>query len=512
MIANIDLIIRGISMSGEIPHIVDIRDAPFNAVPSADTGTPVDASAAINAAIEAYTLNRQDAYTAAAPTILIPPADGYWYLANPIRVTRSCRIMGAGGSNMYGASRLRPGIGVNAIEIIADHRDGRETAGGHGTIISNLSIRPRYPNSVTRDDAYGIYSNTQVHLHHLHVKDFGNDNICIDASSGGSLGLDKTPHGNADGTMHGNAVGWTALDVRSDDSRRNGFRVVGDNAHGGCGIIINTSGNNGCGVIDQTYYGNNFISPHFGGNGFLVENGVHNIITSSGTVEWPRIFICYRIHTSSAANEPGVGADWEDYWYEFNTYTNSSGYTTQEVTPASLTDPLRAGEWQSGEVYVPTGMYGFYHDTAGGCMWGVYAEAQRQGPLRVGANSTLLGGTLPVAPFHSRGSANTSFISMQGALTYLNVENYDASGNRAYFGSDPGAGDFLKWGNQADSSDGTPVVYSLKRDAAGSVKGYEVVHQDNTAQDLIRFEKDGSSAPEATIQRLEDRIFDLENP
>lgn len=71
---------------------------------------------------------------------------------------------------------------------------------------------------------------------------------------------------------------------------------------------------------------------------------------------------CIQTHTSSAATEPGVGADWEDYWVEVDWHTGGGAY------PAWATDTFYTGAGKgyylrSGAIFAMTG-----HNSVDGCI------------------------------------------------------------------------------------------------------------------------------------------------
>ena len=73
--------------------------------------------------------------------------------------------------------------------------------------------------------------------------------------------------------------------------------------------------NNGSGFWDGSAIGNVYMNCHTTGNTVKVLN--------NGTY-----YMCITEHTASALNEPGVGAEWEEYWVEITATTEDTAWTT----------------------------------------------------------------------------------------------------------------------------------------------------------------------------------------
>lgn len=107
-------------------------------------------------------------------------------------------------------------------------------------------------------------------------------------------------------------------------------------------------------------------------------------------------YVCVKGHTSAAADEPGVGANWRTYWY-------ATGYVAGTID----------GNWTSGAYYHPGGGANISTITSYSSFFDHYSEGSEEGGVFMRDRCQMIGGVGSVrAPWH--GEFNTAFVKVAG--------------------------------------------------------------------------------------------------
>lgn len=201
-----------------------------------------DCQPAIQAAIDASGL----APDAKGGTVYIPR--GFYVLRNNLRVSRCCKIIGAGSVGRQASTGLifQDGYGI-IFEGSTTSVDGNRADHAYMADIHIYNSK-RYPNSTPGIN--GIYARCAIHLERVGVTYFGGDGILIEAGEG---------YNNT------NANNWSLKDIWVEDNH-NGLYIHGGDSNAGVAINIIAISNRNYGILNSTYLNATFLGCLAEGN------------------------------------------------------------------------------------------------------------------------------------------------------------------------------------------------------------------------------------------------------
>lgn len=261
-----------------------------------------DDLAAFNTAIAAMA----SAVSSVGATLYVP--SGTYRLSAPLRVARSCSIVGPHGVSSYSAAALvfdagqhgiivdgpftSPDGGNGSYSVIRDIevRAAAKTTTAHGVTLRANAILERVFVRLFKGNGFHIVASSSIASPYASefevawvgstaykvgtfVKNGGNLYICnvagTSAASGGPTG---TGTAITDGTVtwkyvsSTNANLWAMYSCRSQENDGHGLYVDGIDTNAGTCHGLDVSNNGGWGVLDQSFLGNTYVGCHATGN------------------------------------------------------------------------------------------------------------------------------------------------------------------------------------------------------------------------------------------------------
>lgn len=377
--ANVDITLTGGYIADDWNHCFDIsasgstvhgNRAPmgyytpqhFGADPTNDA---VDDRPAIEAATEFATLQAiRDEYATGFPVKFPNPGLNNYYttLTRPIYPARTTYWYGDTQNYLrsYGGVEIRAATGLDAV-VFAFHPGGLSSPAEYETTpapgaatpgiskeygafrskFEDLSFLPISGASVAQGFVHNVtcyltncraagFTEAQFHAHaqtsgtiinalaHPGITNTGNTHLSVPASTMGYTGAGCV-WGNVNGSI------YTQCFAQEGDNAAggaHGFVAHGNNAgtikYIGCDAALNQ----GAGILENTTIGCEIFGCHTSGNDWDV---------SHGGVQ----YLCIKYNVAAAASEPGVGADWQDYWMVNTSVAGDEAWASgQEYHPA----------------------------------------------------------------------------------------------------------------------------------------------------------------------------------
>lgn len=441
---------------GGLP-ILNVKD--FGAVGDGVT----DDAPAFQAAVRAATLNAIRTEFAVSPAVYVPPVDTFYRIGSEIEINRTVRLFGEWGS-WLGASRLVCVKDITCINI-RDREGGTapdvytQQYSGVFCTVEGLRIECDDP---TTTEGYGILSNATCNIKDCFIQGFGRDGVFINGNIPGDdvTGNDPDPPSKTEPFgYYGNANLFQVENVTSWTNKGNGFRVLGNNVNAGMFLKCDASRNKGVGFLDESSLGNTYVACHVATNATNIRHA-------------GKFYVCIKVHTSSAATEPGTGGQWRKHW--------------QEVT-AQIAD----SDWANGTEYLRSGSFHSANAAAHNCYMGCYSEAGIQGAAVLSDNDVAVGGNLVhnVDPALGINMDNGRSVTAVGALgfpyTFTGRPESGAYKIKASLGTDPDVGNFLMFGHSDDA--GAPVTLNGLKFTYDRVKHSYEMRRDPDEKNLITF-------------------------
>ncbi len=335
-----------------------------------------DDATAIQSCIEFQTLHpTRDEYATTARIIF--PATEDFYLCNAmLTVNRTTILEGAvPGGRSLGAVTLKFADSVPA-GIWLQHPGGLSAPGsytpaklysGWRAEIRNLALEPVNAGMVD----YGVIHNITATFDHVEVFNFKKAGFFAHGQSSGDH-LFGDPNGvNGTGTMFGNTnISMYIKCMARNSTAGHGFAAQGNNTQIMHYLECDASGNKGCGFRDNSSIGNIFTDCHTQGNTIKI---LHNAV----------FYMPIITHTSSATDEPGVGANWRDFWVEVVATTDD-------------------GSWTISTLYLDAGGYNVIDTGAAPTFTGCYSEGGIEFGIIPRGKTLILGGVIAASGRVSR--------------------------------------------------------------------------------------------------------------
>lgn len=269
-----------------------------------------DNQKAFQAALDYATLNPiRDEY-ASSFEVLIPPVPGNYTIGGNLTVRRNIIIRGgtphgrsSSVSKLIFTAAATCGFWFQAPGGLSapspyDTELGANAWGSGRSRMSDLHIDCENPGAVD----FGIVHNNPADFERISIQNMRLAAFFAHGQSSGNSSFGDPNGVLGDGTMYGNTNG--SLYVRClarDTTEGHGFVAQGNNTQIMTYLNCDASGNKGCGFRDNSSIGNYYLGCHTAQNSIKVEhNGV-----------W---YLPIKPHVAAADNEPGVGANWKEFW------------------------------------------------------------------------------------------------------------------------------------------------------------------------------------------------------
>lgn len=242
----------------------------------------------------------------------------------------------------------------------------------------------------------------------------------IDYSGGGAV------WGNTNGSRYESCYALNNVAANGVNGGAHGFVAHGNNSGTITYFKCDGSVNKGVGFLENCTISCEYICNHTAGNCFDVDhNGAR--------------YVCIKYHTSDAASEPGVGANWRTYWLE---NTSGTGDTT----------------WALSEDYHPTCGVNISTSANQSTIVGHYTEGGIEvGVIARSGTSVLGGNAVDRTPWH--GEFGSAFVAKSRTHSSLGFEGRRDPGDAATkYGASLGAlngytgGRLLQVGDSADDA------------------------------------------------------------
>jgi len=222
-----------------------------------------DSLPTIQAAIDASGL----ASDSKGGTVYIPK--GFYVLRGNLRVSRCCKIIGAGSVGRLASTGLifQDGYGM-VFEGSTTSTDGSRADHAYMADVHIYNSK-RYPNSTP--GVNGIYARCTIHLERVGVTYFGGDGILIEAG---------------EGYANTNANNWSLKNIWVEDNH-NGLYIHGGNSNAGVAINVVAISNRNYGILNSAYLNATFVGCLAEGNkkSFRSEGGTNFSVWIGNYVE-----------------------------------------------------------------------------------------------------------------------------------------------------------------------------------------------------------------------------------
>jgi hypothetical protein len=137
--------------------------------------------------------------------------------------------------------------------------------------------------------------------------------------------------------------------------------------------------NLGCGFRDSSFIGNLYTGCHTDANTYKVLNNF-------------AYYVCIFNHISAAINEPGVGANWEDFWVSVPSSIEGAS-TSWEAYWASASPTIEPSTWAPAENYRDTGGVNTgFSASSHACLINHYSEGGIEAGVIPRALTSIFGG------------------------------------------------------------------------------------------------------------------------
>lgn len=425
-------------------------------------GLTFDDTKAFHAAAKVKTLAPiRDEY-ASTYSVVIPLVSTFYYLTSDWIIQRNIVIEASGAhGRSLGAAQIKfsddciagiwlqhPG-GVSAPSPY-DTELGDDAYGAGRSIIRNLNISPVNEGAVS----FGILHNLPVTLEYVHAMDFNLANFFAHGQSSGDTSYGDPNEVGGFGTMFGNTNASLYMYCIARNSpgtgaiAGHGFVAQGNNTQIMTYINCDASGNRGCGFRDNSSIGNHYTNCHTAQNTIKIYHGA-------------QYYMPIKPHTSDSTSEPGVGADWQEFWIESTATIDGDAWAT--ATDYGDSGGINIVE-TDGNFPTITGHY-----TEGGIEYGVIPRGA----------TTVHGGVAIVARTYSEGpDANSVFVSSGLSATPSKWSGKDdTDGWGSSLGSVRNNYDFFQCGHTEDPDcsiagvNGVSLTYSKVRSTYEFIKG-----------------------------------------
>ncbi len=382
-----------------------------------------DDAPAIQNCIEFLTLNPIRDEFASTPKIIFPPTDAFYLCNSMLTVNRTTILEGASPAGRgLGAVTLKFADGV-AAGIWVQHPAGVSSPGsytpaklwsGWRAEIRSLALQPVNVGMVD----YGVIHNIHATFDHVEVKDFKKAGFFAHGQSAGDHNFGDPNGPSGTGTMFGNTnLSLYQKCIARGTTEGHGFVAQGNNTQVMHYDTCDASGNKGCGFRDNSGTGNVYTNCHTAQNSIKIEHP-----DASGNFYMP-----IKNHTSQASDEPGVGANWREFWVEIT---------------ASTQDAI----WVTATAYREAGGYNVTNVNAEPAFFGCYSEGGIELGIIPRGDTMIIGGV--AASFgrvsrHHDGFANTQIYGSPTVNTPARWKGSSADGADT-FGSALGNNDISK--------------------------------------------------------------------
>lgn len=389
---------------------------------------------------------------ASAPTIQIPPTDDGYLISQDLIVNKNVIIEGLGTpGRTTGGTKLIFGDACDAglwfahpggISAPAPYTTevGADFWGAGRSELRNVVIEPDNAGMVD----FGIVHNVPMIFYHVTCQNFRLAGFFAHGQTSGNSAYGDPNGTGGNGTMFGNTNGtiYTRCFARLT-TEGHGFAAQGNNTQIMLYDTCDATGNNGCGFRDNSSIGNVYLNCHTAQNTYKVLNG--------GTY-----YACVTPHTSTAADEPGVGANWEDYWVE-------------------ITATIADATWAVSTAYRDTGGVNIVDGSASAAIYSHYTE----GGIEVGViprGPTLVAGGVAGA------SGRIAYLESESDVQVIGSNRntpprWRALGGTYEWGSSLGSTVFVdtmfQCGHTEDPDVSIPGVDGLELDWSSTRKAYE---------------------------------------
>ena len=330
-----------------------------------------DDAPAIQNCIEFLTLHPTRDEYASTPRIVFPPTEDFYLCNAMLTVNRTTILEGAvPGGRSLGAVTLKFADAVPA-GIWVQHPGGVSAPGsyvpaklysGWRSEIRNLALQPVNVGMVD----YGIIHNITATFDHVETKDFKKAGFFAHGQSAGDHNSGDPNGASGTGTMFGNTnLSLYQKCMARDTTEGHGFVSQGNNTQVMHYDTCDASGNKGCGFRENSITGNVYTNCHTAQNTIKIEHP-----DASGN-----FFMPIKNHTSQSSDEPGVGANWRDFWIE---------------TTATVQDAI----WVTATAYREAGGYNVTSVNAEPAFISCYSEGGIEFGIIPRGETLIMGGVL----------------------------------------------------------------------------------------------------------------------
>lgn len=348
-------------------------------------------------------------YTRTINRVYVPAGSNKYYCSNQLEIDCAINFFGDGIEST--AIRFPSGLGKSAIYFKPLTLPSHVTYSSHDftCLIDNSNVIPTIGGSATwQDNGASIgspaWDNTTAYtaLKKGGQRPFAHDfSIYGNTGEGGSANpFDEVSHGIEVKTplsvfervsvnfFDGN--GWQIVAAAPNSNANNSrFHYCEGIQCSGSGMFLQSSDANNClvtsfngysngkfGIWDDSFLGNTFVACH------CANNALESVFNTTSVNHGGQEYYCIQDHTAGSTNEPGVGANWQDYWIH--------------IGPVRSWLTVFFKNWNSTNTYTYGSDYYFSNLNQLGTALGCYMEESGYNVHNIG-NTEIIGGFITIS-------------------------------------------------------------------------------------------------------------------
>lgn len=320
------------------------------------------------AAAKQFTVN--SSFYKWAGNIYVPRAEKTYYLSRPLVIEHIANFSG----DAFFESRLEFPVDSAGVKFKYNNV-ARGTA--WRTYMHDLAILGSNNGNVI-ESSIGVLVNSLGFLERVYVRGFASDGIKVHGTVEAGDPADYT-----------NANNGSLTHCKSELNLGHGLHVRGSDGNVISVYHFDGGTNQKYGIYDRSFLGNTYINCHTEDNGFTSTRGR---IRHGGVNYW-----CKR---DALGIEPGVTANWQNYW-AVNTLV---GFGDEYFTPYP---------YDNAKQYYGNGAFASIDANARTLFLNCYAEGNQGGVLMEGSSTMVIGGLMAVMDYGASDVGDNSILSMQ---------------------------------------------------------------------------------------------------
>ncbi len=356
--------------------------------------------------------------------LYVPLQDSAYYWSDSLLIDNQISIIGIGSAD-FPFSTVK--INVAAGKAGINFKMGSSSGGSRASYAENIALFGL--GSSIDTTKHGVQTDATIRLKNIHVENFGGNGIYVNTTTNGNANISRLD------------------DCSGQQNGLDGLRIDGGESSALTVVNANFQFNGRFNIHDNGFLGSTIIGGHTSGPGMRA-----GYTSDSWASHGGHYYICKVWHINK---EPGVAADWQNYWQD-----NGTG---AEI-PASIS------AWSSSNTYHESANYGSTGAAQASQVFGLYRE--EGGGRDIALGSGIVIGGVGAGNFLNKGLVLTNsqgYISVgKGGSGFIapRIDNQESFARlNSTFGS-------VEIGNIPGSDESLSNIIQLMARPADSVIGF----------------------------------------